>query len=221
MAAVSTRCFAQERIGFLELPSPKRRRVPVEELAGELRRAGLAQPALSVLSPHGEATREAPRAKRAGEEAGASLCAKRCRASKSPLEVPGLAAEDASRAAAALSSSIVPYRGGKAAPLLQPPRRPCVRSIAVDPLCSAFVVADCGVLLADLPPRHRPEVFFPEVGSVEVARICIDAQGTAFVFAEDDRLLTVVPAIRYLEDCGRKDDDIQIQFFVGHGSGRC
>lgn len=96
-----------------------------------------------------------------------------------------------------------------------------MRSIAVDPLGSAFVVADCGVLLADLPPRHRPEVFFPEVGSVEVARICVDAQGTAFVFAEDDRLLTVVPAVRYLENCGRKDDDIDIQIFSGNGSARC
>ena len=93
-----------------------------------------------------------------------------------------------------------------------------MRSIAVDPLGSAFVVADCGVLLADLPPRHRPEVFFPEVGSVEVARICIDAQGTAFVFAEDDQLLTVVRAVRYLEGRGRKDDDIQIQFFDGQGA---
>merc|ERR1740117_1845603 len=135
-----------------------------------------------------------------------------------PPEVAGTSAEATSRAAAALSSSIVPYRGGLASPLLRPAAKKTggALSITIDPIGTAFVLNDLGVLLAELPVRNRPHVFFPGVGTVEVAKICIDAHGSAYIFGEDGQLLTVIHAVRYLEDCGTKAGDIHIEFFGDH-----
>lgn len=197
--------------------------MPVQEVVGELRKVGLVQPTLSVLTWGQEELPVArPCLKRCKEdpllEAVGPAVLKRQRMHEDilPPEVAGTSAEATSRAAAALSSSIVPYRGGPASPLLRPAKKVGALSITIDPCGTAFVLTELGVLLAELPVRNRPHVFFPGVGTVEVAKICIDAHGSAYIFGDDGQLLTVIHAIRYLEDYGPKEGDIHIEFFGDH-----
>lgn len=195
--------------------------MPVQEVMGELRKVGLVQPTFSVLTWGQEELPVArPCLKRCTEdpEPASPGVIKRQRMHEDalPPEVFGTSAEATSRAAAALSSSIVPYRGGRASPLLRPAKNTGALNITIDPLGTAFVLTELGVLIAELPVRNRPHVFFPEVGTVEVAKICIDAHGSAHVFGEDGQLLTVIHAIRYLEDYGPKAGDIHIEFFGDH-----
>jgi len=217
------RCFALEPMDNPELPGSKRRRVvDAREVAGELGKRGLVQPTLSVLNwGQQESPVARPCLKRCSadpEQVASPVVTKRKRMNEDTLspEVSGTSAEATSRAAAALSSSIVPYCGGPASPLLRPAKKAGPLNISIDLLGTAFVLTELGVLLAELPVRNRPHVFFPEVGTVEVAKICIDSHGSAYIFGEDGRLLTVIHAIRYLEDRSAEHDDIHIEFFGDH-----
>mmetsp|Transcript_20849 Transcript_20849/g.48329 ORF Transcript_20849/g.48329 Transcript_20849/m.48329 type:complete len:290 (-) Transcript_20849:50-919(-) len=218
-AAATPEAFPEEIV-------KRRRVVTAAEVEQGLEEAGLFQPALAALRgtkrslssscgqpsqvPQIECVKRACRQAEASGSSSSSgrkrICTKRSEQSERvPLwRDPALRHDPWVSSAfveANLNQALVPTTPLK---IMKPPHR-----IAVDPAGIAFIVSEQGFLLAELPSCWRPTV---SVGHrvVALAKVAIDAKGTAYLFGADGELLTTIQAVRCLQD-SNSIDNLKIQ----------
>jgi hypothetical protein len=80
----------------------------------------------------------------------------------------------------------------------------------VDPRGTAFVITESGYLLAELPACWRPRITLAGNRHVQIAKVAIDAAGTAYLFSDEGLPLTSVPAVS-LSYVDYKGDAVKIQ----------
>ncbi|CAE7510168.1 unnamed protein product [Symbiodinium pilosum] len=207
-------------------PERKRRRIPLQQVVGELRAAGLSQPALSFMQEVDKRRRlEGPDLKvlkRDVQELAVTDATKRRRIM--PEQVPVL--KVAKRRIAEVreltpqTGAIVPF---KRPHQFQPVRstNSCVQlllsgatgltQLTMDSHGTIFEVYDHGFLLTELPRGWQP-IVNSSGRLARVAKVALDPHGTAYFLSEGGELLMMVSAVRYLERSTPDDDELKLEF---------